>query len=118
MELWDKVLEDVVKSKPIPVEFMEDNESTIQVIKTGKNPTMRHIGRTHDVSVKWLHDQFLSKKHRLRLVNCDTEEQSADVFTKAFEDRVKWQHACRLIGFGGFRPMSTDRIPKASKGGF
>ena len=49
MDLWDFVM-----NGSLPVEFMEDNESTIAVIKSGKNPTMRHLQRTHDVSVKWL----------------------------------------------------------------
>ena len=60
---------------------------------------------------------FRSKKYNLRLVNCDTEEQSADIFTKAFGNKDKWQHAIGLIGFGGFRPLSTDRVPKPAKGG-
>ena len=46
MDLVDTVLEEVLKSKPVPVEFMEDNESTVAIIKSGKKPTMRHIQRT------------------------------------------------------------------------
>ena len=75
MDLWD-----VVFNKHVPVEFLEDNESTIAVINSGKNPTMRHLQRTHDVSVKWLSDTFKSYKPRLSLINCDTKDQSADIF--------------------------------------
>ena len=96
---------------------MEDNESTIAIIRSGKNPTMRHIQRTHDVSVKWLSDQFKILKHRLKLINCDTNEQSADIFTKAFDNKDKWTKVCQLIGFGGFKPLTSERIPKL-RGGF
>ena len=78
MDLWDVVLDNTV-----PVDFLEDNESTIAVINSGRNPTMRHLQRTHDVSVKWLSDTFRFLKPRLSLINCDTVDQSADIFTKA-----------------------------------
>ncbi len=29
-----------------------------QVLKTGRNPTMRHLGRTHGISIGFLHDQL------------------------------------------------------------
>ena len=43
---------------------MEDNTATIQVIKHGHSKTLRHLNRTHDVSLRWVkevfdsHDQF------------------------------------------------------------
>ena len=36
----------------------EDNQAMIRVVETGKNPTMRYIGRTHGISVAWLHEVF------------------------------------------------------------
>ena len=112
MDLWDKVMKKLLNEKAMPVKFMEDNESTISIIESGKNHTMRHIQRTHDVSVKWLSETFKKLKKRLRLVNCDTNEQSADIFKKAFDDTEKLLKVCKLIGLGGFRPLTTDRIPK------
>ena len=32
----------------------EDNQAALQIARAGKNPTLRHIGRTHRVSVAWL----------------------------------------------------------------
>ena len=32
----------------------EDNQAALQALRTGKNPTLRHLGRTHRVSVAWL----------------------------------------------------------------
>eukprot|EP00971_Amphidinium_carterae_P217192 4311760-Amphidinium_carterae.1 len=46
--------------KNVRIVFEEDNEATISILKSGKNPTMRHLGRTHRVSVAWLHEVFLS----------------------------------------------------------
>ena len=34
-----------------------DNQAMLCVMKTGRNPTMRHLSRTHRVSIAWLHEQ-------------------------------------------------------------
>eukprot|EP00971_Amphidinium_carterae_P182499 3621816-Amphidinium_carterae.1 len=70
--------------KNIRIVFEEDNEATISILKSGKNPTMRHLGRTHRVSVAWLHEVFLSGN--MVLNKCDTNDQSADIFTTSFTD--------------------------------
>ena len=35
--------------------FHDDNEAMIEVRRTGDNPTMRHIGRAHGVSVAFMY---------------------------------------------------------------
>ena len=87
--------------------LIEDNESTYQIIKTGKNPTMRHLTRTHGVHVSWLHDLWERKIFGVTYTR--TEAQCADVFTKTFGDVVKWQGAIELIGMapGGTPPIPT-----------
>ena len=35
----------------------------MRVVETGRNPTMRYIGRTHGVSIAWLHERFKDKHH-------------------------------------------------------
>ena len=67
--------------------FCEDNESTICIIRTGKNPTMRHISRTHGVNIGWLHDVFQQPYIHMEYVV--TTLQRADIFTKAFTGLVK-----------------------------
>ena len=57
---------------------------------------MRHIGRTHGVSVAWLSERFAEDNFQLDY--CDTADQVADVYTKAFSDPIKWQHAHELAG--------------------
>ena len=34
--------------------IMEDNEAVIQMTKKGRSPNMRHVVRTHRVSLDWL----------------------------------------------------------------
>ena len=59
----------------------------IQVCRAGKNPTMRHMGRTHRVDVHWLHETF---KHKwLDLVKTGMHYMRADIFTKGFESLDK-----------------------------
>eukprot|EP00971_Amphidinium_carterae_P110799 2194824-Amphidinium_carterae.4 len=76
-----------VMGKSVRIVFEEDNEVTISVLKSGKNPTMRHLGRTHRVNVAWsleLLEVFLSDN--MVLNKCDTKDQAADSFTKSFID--------------------------------
>ena len=38
--------------------FHKDNAAMICIYRSGKNPTMRHIGRTHRISASWLHEHL------------------------------------------------------------
>ena len=73
----------------------EDNQAMIKIVETGRNPTMRYIGRTHGVSVAWLHETF--KGDDLALAYEITTRMCADIYTKAFTDADKWRLACWLI---------------------
>ena len=90
LELWDVLL-----GRDLRIVFHEDNQAMIQVCKSGRNPTMRHLGRTHAVDVAWLHERYEADVFELRYEQ--SENMSADIFTKAFTDKDKWAHACRLI---------------------
>ena len=74
---------------------MEDNQATITILLTRSSNTMRHTERTQKVSFAWPRQQF--ELGNFLMLNADTREQVADIFTKPFTDRSKWQHALRLI---------------------
>ena len=67
----------------------------IRVCETGRNPTVRHLGRTHPVSVDWLHERFSAND--ITLVPVTTDRQAADIYTKPFTNLDKWRHATNLI---------------------
>ena len=94
LEIWDLVF-----GRPTQLNLLEDNTTCIQIIKTGKSPTLRHLGRTHGVSIKWLHEVFRKHKSNIKLGYIDTKLQAADIFTKPFSNKILWQHALSLIGF-------------------
>jgi len=89
--VWETLL-----NKKLKIVFMEDNSAPIRVMETGKNPTMSHMGRTHGVSVMFLHECLTNGIMEVR--HCDTTLMAADIFTKAFLSNEKWFRACLNIG--------------------
>jgi hypothetical protein len=87
---------DVILNRKVHTDFLEDNQATIRMLESGKNPTLRHLGRTHKVDLSWLFDEFKKESYMLRY--CTSEEQGADIFTKHFVDANKWREVCTLIG--------------------
>ena len=65
-----------------------------------KSLAMRYLHRTHRVSISWLHDLECNKT--IEILNCDTELQRADIFTKPFTDANKWN--TRLVEIGIWYP--------------
>ena len=61
--------------------MFEDNEAVIKMIIKGRNPTMRHVSRTHRVALDWLFDGInLDSKIQIKYI--DTKNQLADTLTK------------------------------------
>ena len=90
LQLWEALL-----GRPLQVMFMEDNEATIRIISTGKSQAMRHVGRTHRVDLAFLHE---AKENKHIIVNpCPTDYMCADIFTKTFSNKQKWDQVTRLI---------------------
>ena len=50
LDLWEVVL-----GRKIALDLIEDNESTVLIIKIGKHPTMSHMPWPHGVNVMWFH---------------------------------------------------------------
>ena len=90
--------------------FHEDNQAMIRVIETGRNPTMRYLHRTHRISIATLHEIITGQVADTK-IDCEytkSAEMAADVFTKGFTDKVKWDHAARSVGI-----VDTADIPRS-----
>ena len=70
----------------------------MRIVTTGKNPTIRHMGRTHKVDIAWLHERIRKESMVVEVTN--SEEQAADIFTKYFPagKAREWNNNLRLIG--------------------
>ena len=67
----------------------------ISVVRSGRNPTMRYLGRTHGVSVAWLREIF--QADHIALVYEITGKMAADIYTKGYDDARKWKSVTSLI---------------------
>ncbi len=57
---------------------------------------MRHLGRTHGISVAWLHETL--SREEIMPVFEESHLTAADIYTKAFSDPLRWEHALLLKG--------------------
>ena len=78
----------------------------LQCIRTGRNPTMRHLQRTHRVQVSWIHERYTNQDFLFNHEGGD--RMPPDVFTKMFADKDKWIRARQLINI--VMPSELDRI--------
>ena len=71
--------------------IFEDKETVIKMIIRGRSPTMRHVSRTHRVSLDWLFDEInLDPKIQIKYI--DTKNQLADILTKGNFTRDEGNH--------------------------
>eukprot|EP00974_Lingulodinium_polyedra_P025601 2475030-Lingulodinium_polyedra.AAC.1 len=92
---------DKVLPKEYPALFHEDNNAMIRVIKTGRNPTVRYLHRTHRISIAVLREILTGHARLSKKVDIEytpSNDMAAGIFTKGFTDKVKWCHATRAIG--------------------
>ena len=59
----------------------EDNEALIKMIMKGRSPTMRHVSRTHRISLDWLFDR-INLVPKIQIKYIDTKIQLADILAK------------------------------------
>ena len=79
------------------LKMFQDNDACCRICRSGKNPNMQHIGRTHRISIAWLHEQL--KESDIHMFRADSELMAADIFTKHFPEskREVWQSNLKLI---------------------
>ena len=102
LDLWEQVAK-----RKVALTLIEDNESTVAIIKSGRNPTMRHISNTQGVNIGWPHDLY--EKKLFIMIYSRTEWMCADVFTKTFKYLPKWQLAYRMIRIR--KPGNVPELP-------
>ena len=78
----------------------------IAIIRSGQNPTMRHLERTHGISIQWMHEIF--QNDLIYLVYEVTSKMCADIHTKAFKDHMTWKRACMLINILSYDEISSE----------
>ena len=96
LSLWEVLLKRTVNLK-----IHEDNQATILVVRKGFSPKLRHISRTHKVNLSSLSEVIAEGNIDLDYV--DTNEQAADIFTKALPPH-KWPAALASSFRSPYRP--------------
>eukprot|EP00969_Alexandrium_andersonii_P033482 1462231-Alexandrium_andersonii.AAC.1 len=54
LALWEMLL-----GRKVAAYVCGDNQACFQIAKSGANPTMRHLERTHRCDVQWIHERYL-----------------------------------------------------------
>ena len=67
----------------------EGNEAVIEITKKCCSVALKHLPRTHRIDVTWLFEVCDAEEVKLRHVG--TNEQIADLMTKAFTSPEKWR---------------------------
>ena len=85
--------------------LFEDNEAVIKMIMKGRSPTMRHVSRTHRVTLDWLFDRInLDSKIQIKYI--DTKNQLTDMSTKGNFTRDEWNHLLCLFNISHFSSIN------------
>ena len=86
-----------------------DHEAVIEIITKGRSPTMRHVSRTHRVSLDCLFDRInLDRKIQIKCV--DTMNQLAGMMTSGKCTRDEWSRLLRLFGVVSFSMSSCSQF--------
>ena len=62
---------------------------------------MRHVSRTHRVSLDWLFDR-INLDYKIQIKYVDTKTQLADILTKGNFTRDEWNHLLTLFNISHF----------------
>ena len=82
------------KAKVFPqLLFHDDNQGMIGVVRSGRNPTMRHLERTHGISIASMHEHF-QKDHFVLIYELQPKWQQISILKGS---RIPWhgrKHVC------------------------
>ena len=98
----------------------DDNTALLACVRSGRNPTMRYLGRTHQAPVAWLKE--VCDSGVVNMVYAKSEDMAADVFTNGFSDPERWRHACFMIRVGlptkDIVALLHSKTPPTLEGGY
>jgi len=77
---------------------LEDNQSTMIVAQKGTSKQLKHVRRTHRVNIAWIAEVLASPDVEILYIR--SEQQSADILTKAFTNKDKFVNLCHLVAIG------------------
>ena len=75
--------------------MLQDNQSTMRNMHTGKNDKLRHMSRTHRVNVHWIAETCRTEP--IDVGACESHLMAGDMFTKSFTNGLKWNQVMKLI---------------------
>ena len=75
--------------------FHVDNQAMAAVVRSGRNPTMRQISKTHGICISSMHEQCKSDDVKVEYIS--TSLMAADIYTKAFQVSLKLNNLHSLI---------------------
>ena len=101
---------ELLRGGKVPFTQLGDNQSTITIIRTGVNSTMRHFGRQHGIDLGFLHGHC--KSGLMDLGYCVTDRQCGDIFTKHCVDVGKWSRLLPQIGHYNLNQSPAPWTPK------
>ena len=94
LDLYDKIFPNGYRKI-----IHEDNQAMIQIAKSGVNKTMRWLSRNHGLAIRYLYDHLGNEetKDNTELLYTRSDMMAADIYTKVFSSKEKWEAACQLI---------------------
>ena len=75
LPLWE-----TIRDRSLSLDVFQDNQATARIMTTGRAPTLRHIKRTHQVSVAWLNERVIGPD--ITLYDCVSEAMAAETVTE------------------------------------
>ena len=90
--LWSCLL-----GRPLVARVHEDNQAAIAVAKSGFSIALRHLAKHQRLNLGFLHDCFSQPERCMVLEHIDSENQKADILTKALQ-RHAFDACLRMIG--------------------
>jgi len=82
-------------------------------MKTGRNPNMSHMSRTHRINIGFMHE--VVSRGQISLCHCRTSDMCADVFTKHFTNKVTWQNCVDNIAHVNPKRMWKSKSSRGEK---